>query len=125
MGFLRAFLLSTLALGAACVQFGIPAVESIVANILATNGDYIHFHGNQINSTSVSNYTSHAESTSLFKRQSSYWYENINHQGISAFGPSGYQVFRNVKDFGAQGMSSIYIDNVNCRANTKINKGME
>jgi glucan 1,3-beta-glucosidase len=35
-----------------------------------------------------------------------YWYENIPHQGISAFGPQGYQVFRNVKDFGAQGTST-------------------
>jgi glucan 1,3-beta-glucosidase len=34
-----------------------------------------------------------------------YWLELINHQGISAFNsnPSSYQVFRNVKDFGAKG----------------------
>ena len=32
-----------------------------------------------------------------------YWLENIAHRGTSAFGPSGYQVFRNVKDFGAKG----------------------
>ncbi|KAG6906321.1 hypothetical protein DXG01_014496 [Tephrocybe rancida] len=32
-----------------------------------------------------------------------YWMQNIKHQGISAFGPAGYQVFRNVKDFGAKG----------------------
>ncbi|KAI0318387.1 exo-beta-1-3-glucanase [Amylostereum chailletii] len=32
-----------------------------------------------------------------------YWLENIAHQGTSAFGPAGYQVFRNVKDFGAKG----------------------
>ncbi|KAI0542146.1 pectate lyase superfamily protein-domain-containing protein [Xylaria digitata] len=31
-----------------------------------------------------------------------YWYESASH-GISPFGPSGYQVFRNVKDFGATG----------------------
>lgn len=38
------------------------------------------------------------------KRQStSYWLEQIQHQGKSAYGPSGYQVFRNVKDFGAKG----------------------
>lgn len=36
---------------------------------------------------------------------SSYWLENIKHQGISAFNPvpATYQVFRNVKDFGAKG----------------------
>ena len=35
----------------------------------------------------------------------SYWLENIKHQGISAFHPdkNSYQVFRNVKDFGARG----------------------
>ncbi|KAF9068659.1 exo-beta-1,3-glucanase [Rhodocollybia butyracea] len=34
-----------------------------------------------------------------------YWMENIKHQGTSAFNPnpSSYQVFRNVKDFGAKG----------------------
>lgn len=36
---------------------------------------------------------------------SPYWLENIKHQGIAAFNsdPSTYQVFRNVKDFGAKG----------------------
>lgn len=33
-----------------------------------------------------------------------YWMEDIKHQGIAAFNPTpGYQVFRNVKDFGAKG----------------------
>ncbi|KAG0696777.1 glycoside hydrolase family 55 protein [Suillus ampliporus] len=34
-----------------------------------------------------------------------YWLETIKHQGTSAFNsnPSSYQVFRNVKDFGAKG----------------------
>lgn len=37
-----------------------------------------------------------------------YWLQNIKHQGISAFNsdPSSYQVFRNVKDFGAKGDGS-------------------
>jgi len=33
-----------------------------------------------------------------------YWLETIRHQGTSAFGPGGYTVFRNVKEFGATGM---------------------
>lgn len=35
----------------------------------------------------------------------SYWLEDIKHQGIAAFNsnPGDYQVFRNVKDFGAKG----------------------
>lgn len=34
-----------------------------------------------------------------------YWLANIAHQGIAAFNsnPSGYTVFRNVKDYGAKG----------------------
>ncbi|KAI6165441.1 glycoside hydrolase family 55 protein [Pisolithus thermaeus] len=37
--------------------------------------------------------------------QDPYWLETIKHQGISAFNPdpATYQVFRNVKDFGATG----------------------
>lgn len=35
----------------------------------------------------------------------SYWLEDVQHQGLAAFNPSPstYQVFRNVKDFGAKG----------------------
>lgn len=32
-----------------------------------------------------------------------YWVSNIKRQGVAAFGAGGYQVFRNVKDFGARG----------------------
>src|SRR2546423_13431199 len=33
-----------------------------------------------------------------------YWMEEIQHQGIAAFNPNAsYQVFRNVKDYGARG----------------------
>ena len=35
----------------------------------------------------------------------SYWLADISHQGLAAFNPnpSGYKVFRNVKDYGAVG----------------------
>lgn len=49
-------------------------------------------------------------SAAVSKRQSSsYWYEEIDHQGISAFGPSGYVVYRNVMDYGATGKTSIRV----------------
>ena len=33
-----------------------------------------------------------------------FWLEKIRHQGTAAYNPNtGYQVFRNVKDFGAKG----------------------
>lgn len=37
---------------------------------------------------------------------SSYWLANIARQGTVAYGTSGYQVFRNVMDFGAKGDGS-------------------
>lgn len=49
-------------------------------------------HGNQANGPAVAD--------------APYWLANIAHQGRAAFNsnPSGYQVFRNVKDYGAAGM---------------------
>ena len=74
------------------MQLKIPEVEEVVGNVLKEFGDYVDYHGN------------HSESSTTSKRQSTaYWYETIAHQGISAFGPSGYQVYRNVKDYGATG----------------------
>ena len=37
-----------------------------------------------------------------------YWYESIAHQGVAPYNPqgAGYQVFRNVKSFGARGISN-------------------
>jgi glucan 1,3-beta-glucosidase len=37
---------------------------------------------------------------------SSYWLASITRQGTAAFGTAGYQIFRNVKDFGAAGDGS-------------------
>ena len=43
--------------------------------------------------------------TKSFSRPSEFWYEKINHNGISPFVTNGseWRVFRNVKDFGAKG----------------------
>lgn len=42
---------------------------------------------------------------SLLQAAGAYWMEDIKHQGIAPFNPdpSGYQIFRNVKNFGAIG----------------------
>lgn len=45
-----------------------------------------------------------------------YWQQTITHQGTSPYGPSGYQVFRNVKDFGAKGelkLFSVFLHRLN------------
>jgi glucan 1,3-beta-glucosidase len=34
---------------------------------------------------------------------SSYWLSSIARQGTIGYGTAGYQIFRNVKDFGARG----------------------
>jgi hypothetical protein len=46
------------------------------------------------------------ESHAVSKRQAagSYWLESIDHQGVAPYAPDGYEVLRNVKDFGAKGM---------------------
>ena len=61
-----------------------------------------------VGSASLSNALATPELTSsITERASSYWYENIAKQGIAPYGPSGYKVFRNVKDFGAKGLCSL------------------
>ncbi|CAM1501446.1 Fc.00g034300.m01.CDS01 [Cosmosporella sp. VM-42] len=44
-----------------------------------------------------------AVDSTVYKRASSYWYENIPKQGVAPYAPSGYSIYRNVKDFGAKG----------------------
>ncbi len=41
--------------------------------------------------------------TTAATTSSSYWVANIARQGTVPFGTSGYQIFRNVMDFGATG----------------------
>lgn len=81
---------SALVLRSVSQEMVIPQVEAIVDKAMSKLEAYVRFDGN--------------ETATINKRQStSYWYENIQHQGISAFGPGGYQVYRNVKDYGARG----------------------
>lgn len=54
-------------------------------------------------SSTSSSITSSSASSASALPSCYYWLENIDHQGISAFGPSDYTVFRNVKDYGAKG----------------------
>jgi glucan 1,3-beta-glucosidase len=79
-------------LSAACIRLENPQVDHVVRNALDEFEGYVNYK------------RTNPEVSTTPKRQSTpYWYETITHQGISAFGPSGYQVYRNVKDFGATG----------------------
>jgi glucan 1,3-beta-glucosidase len=88
------FIISTV-----CAKLTIPEVDAVVANVLVEFADYVHYQGNQSEAST-------SEASAIHERQTTstpYWYETITHQGISAFGPSGYQVYRNVMDYGATG----------------------
>lgn len=80
------------ALGGSAVHFKIPEIENTVEHILNEYSEILNSGNNS--------YGPHTQGT-----VAPYWLESITHQGISAFGPAGYQVFRNVKDFGAKGTS--------------------
>lgn len=49
----------------------------------------------------------------------SYWLADIKHQGVAAFNanPSGYTVFRNVKDYGAKGIVDLVLSMTRQMAN--------
>lgn len=81
-------------------QFPISQVDTIVDGVRQDSSKYIH----HLASPGSSNVTTkkHADFSTAAADQP-YWYEGIAHQGISAFGAPGYQVYRNVKDFGARG----------------------
>jgi glucan 1,3-beta-glucosidase len=97
---------SALLLGVVCgEQFKIPQVEAVVADILIKADSYVHYTSNVSEVHNPSSVTRRAST----KRASTYWYENIAHEGISAFGPSGYTVYRNVMDYGATGNMTYHL----------------
>jgi len=96
---------SLFVLRTSCVQFEIPEVAKIVGEVLDRYQGYIHSNGSS-NSTANA-IPANADMSTILPRATAYWYEDITHQGISAFGPSGYTVYRNVKDYGATGTSSL------------------
>lgn len=99
-------IVSALLLGAVCgEQFKIPQVEAVVGEILNKADSYVHYKSNVSEAHDQSSVTRRVPT----KRASTYWYENIAHEGISAFGPSGYTVYRNVMDYGATGNTSYLI----------------
>ncbi|KAI8963483.1 glycoside hydrolase family 55 protein [Daldinia sp. FL1419] len=103
MRFLAAALFLTPILGEKLV---IPEVQSAVSAQLAEFSEYAGEYGSAI-VNDVSSASSGSEETKIEERAttSTYWYETIAHQGISAFSTNRatYKVYRNVKDYGAKG----------------------
>lgn len=90
MHFPRIAALSALLLVVVSQELKIPQVDIVVDNTLKHLEGYVHYEGN--------------DTAIVSKRQTApYWYEEIVHKGISAYGPNGYEVYRNVKDYGAKG----------------------
>lgn len=92
----------------------IPAVDAIVSSALLPFEQYMSFGApTKVASAAVSFETrvaATAESAvaAVAAADTAYWLADIAHQGVAAFNPnpSGYKVFRNVKDYGAKGEQS-------------------
>lgn len=87
----------------------IPWVESVVSSMTSVLQPAVTYAGPTGNA-SIALKTSTAASpfvAAATPATAPYWLETIKHQGIAAFNanPSSYQVFRNVKSFGAKGIS--------------------
>ncbi len=79
----------------------IPFIESAVHSLLTEFVHYPAYHGPTGTATAA---IRGKPTVSATPTPAPYWLEQIKHQGISAFNPDkSYQVFRNVKDFGAKG----------------------
>lgn len=81
---------SALSVGAVAEQFSIPEVDAAVAKALAKNPNHDAYTG-PVNKAPKASPAANSVHTDIAEN-SGYWYENIAHQGISAFGPSGYSV---------------------------------
>ncbi|WPH02951.1 Hypothetical protein R9X50_00582300 [Acrodontium crateriforme] len=86
------------------VHLQIPEVEQYVESMLEDFHHYTNYPGPS------STYWHHPHPAPTHvphppKDKCDYWMADIKHQGIAAFNadPAGYQVFRNVMDFGAKG----------------------
>lgn len=102
MRLVQSFTLACLILLVNGEKLVIAEVEAVVGKVLDRLDNYVHYHGDD--SVGAGSISSEDDMAAVLPRQTiPYWYEEITHQGISAFGPSGYTVYRNVKDYGAVG----------------------
>lgn len=86
------------------VHMDIPWIESVVSSCTSEYAPYFTYHGGHGQPFQVPATTTQHPIPSPTASACSYWMEDIKHQGIAAFnGNASYQVFRNVKDFGAVG----------------------
>lgn len=82
----------------------LPQVDKLVKEALKPLAAYTNYHGPKAGTVNL-RIPSVVEGLLADADDSSYWLADISHQGLAAFNsnPSGYKVFRNVKDYGAVG----------------------
>ena len=86
----------------------VPQVSAVVQSMTSTFYEAITYSG-PTGSASAALKSSTSKAVPFISAATpvaaTYWLEAMKHQGISAFNsnPATYQVFRNVKDFGAKG----------------------
>ena len=88
------------------VHYSIPEIVSAVDYLLSEFAHYPAYHGPTGTATAATKSTATVLPTAsaVPTNATPYWLEEIKHQGISALNPDkSYQVFRNVKDYGAKG----------------------
>ena len=90
----------------------IPAVDKLVSSVMSSLAAYTELAAptGTPAATVATDHNSTLKGVKGFKLveavDASYWLESIAHQGVAAFnGDSSYTVFRNVKDYGAKGVS--------------------
>jgi glucan 1,3-beta-glucosidase len=113
MKFAAAALVS-LGLSGAHALVDIPAVSSVVSSALSEYSIYVT-HALNPTATATKTPAKATNNVDILARGAvsdpAYWLAGISHRGVAAFNsnPSTYTVFRNVKDYGAKGMSPIKI----------------
>lgn len=84
-----------------------PSSASGIASYRSSHGHSSGFHHSSAASgyRSSTRVSSSSTATPTPTGKCSYWLDDVKHQGIAAFNadPATYQVYRNVKDFGAKG----------------------
>ncbi|PMD39334.1 glycoside hydrolase family 55 protein [Hyaloscypha variabilis F] len=93
----------------AAAQVSIPQVSSVVSKATSSFAPAVTYVGPTGSASSALKTSSTSKAApkvaAATPSATPYWLESIAHQGISAFNsaPASYQVFRNVKNFGAKG----------------------
>jgi glucan 1,3-beta-glucosidase len=96
--------------GANAQLLEIPAVDNLVSSAMRSFEQYTSLGDPTRVATAVASLKTNTAKVAkvnagVAAADTAYWLADIAHQGIAAFNsnPSGYKVFRNVKDYGAKG----------------------